>query len=107
MSIFRVITLEGWSNVMYNYIDGVGITAGIYFPFCVLIGSFFLLKLFLAVIMQTFSEMSMKTIAIGISTTLEHYEDRTIKHMINVAKKKIQISHGPRSLNEVALLIYG
>ena len=102
-----MINLEGWSGVMYNYLDSVGIIAGIYFPFCVIVGSFFLLKLFLAVIMQTFSEMSMKNIAMDISTTMEHYEDRTIKHMIMVAKKKMKISHGPRSLNEAALLIYG
>lgn len=92
---------------MYNYLDSVGITAGIYFPLCVIVGSFFLLKLFLAVIMQTFSEMSMKNLALDISTTIEHYEDRTIKHMILVAKKKLRINHGPRSLNEAALLIYG
>lgn len=51
LSIFRVINLEGWSGVMYNYLDSSGIIAGIYFPFCVVVGSFFLLKLFLAVIM--------------------------------------------------------
>jgi hypothetical protein len=51
MSVFRVITLEGWTNVMYNYLDASGNLAGIYFPIVVVIGSFFLLNLFLAVIM--------------------------------------------------------
>jgi hypothetical protein len=46
---------------MYNYLDSTGFIAGIYFPILVIIGSFFLLKLFLAVIMETFSEMSTKT----------------------------------------------
>ena len=58
MSVFRVITLEGWTNVMYNYIDSSGILAGIYFPIVVVIGSFFLLNLFLAVIMQIFTDQS-------------------------------------------------
>ena len=58
LSIFRVITLEGWTGVMYNYLDSAGVTAGLFFPMLVVIGSFFLLNLFLAVIMETFSETS-------------------------------------------------
>jgi Ion transport protein len=51
LSVFRVITLEGWTGVMYNYLDSTGLISGIYFPIVVIIGSFFLLNLFLAVIM--------------------------------------------------------
>jgi len=58
LSIFRVITLEGWTGVMYNYLDSTGVLAGLFFPMLVIIGSFFLLNLFLAVIMETFSETS-------------------------------------------------
>lgn len=58
LSIFRVITLEGWTVVMYNYLDSSGIVAAIFFPSLVIIGSFFLLNLFLAVIMQAFSDTS-------------------------------------------------
>ena len=54
------MTLEGWTNVMYNYLDSSGAIAAIYFPVLIIIGSFFLLNLFLAVIMQTFSEMNEK-----------------------------------------------
>jgi hypothetical protein len=55
-----VITLEGWTGFMYNYIDSSGFIAGIYFPLLIVLGSFFLLNLFLAVIMETFSEMNNK-----------------------------------------------
>ena len=58
LSIFRVVTLEGWTQVMYNYMDAGGFIAAIYFPILVVIGGFFLLNLFLAVIMEAFSEMS-------------------------------------------------
>jgi hypothetical protein len=58
LSIFRLLTLEGWSGVMYNYMDADGIFAAFYFPIIIIIGSFFLLNLFLAVIMESFSEMS-------------------------------------------------
>ncbi len=43
---------------MYNYMDSGGIFAALYFPILVVIGGFFLLNLFLAVIMESFSEMS-------------------------------------------------
>ncbi len=51
LSIFRVITLEGWTGVMYNYYDASGFISVIYFPVLIIMGSFFLLNLFLAVIM--------------------------------------------------------
>ena len=43
---------------MYNYMDSMGVLSSLYFPLIVLLGSFFLLNLFLAVIMETFSEMT-------------------------------------------------
>jgi hypothetical protein len=43
---------------MYNYMDSTGLFSSLYFPLVVLLGSFFLLNLFLAVIMETFSEMT-------------------------------------------------
>ena len=58
LSIFRVVTLEGWSFFMYNFMDSMGVLSSLYFPLIVLLGSFFLLNLFLAVIMETFSEMT-------------------------------------------------
>ncbi len=43
---------------MYNYYDSSGFIAVIYFPVVIIMGSFFLLNLFLAVIMQSFSEQT-------------------------------------------------
>lgn len=62
MGIFRVITLESWTYVMYNYMDASGIMAALYFPFLVVLGGFFLLNLFLAVIMESFEEMSSRPV---------------------------------------------
>lgn len=58
LQTFRVIMLEGWSGVMYMYLDSSGPLATIFFPIIVVFGAFFLLELFLAVIMETFSETS-------------------------------------------------
>lgn len=43
LSIFRVLTLEGWTPVMYTYLDCSGIVSGIFFPLVVVVGSFFML----------------------------------------------------------------
>ena len=45
---------------MYNYNDASGVFALFFFPMLVVIGSFFLLNLFLAVIMNIFTEMDEK-----------------------------------------------
>lgn len=58
LAIFRCMTLEGWSGFMYLYLDSSGYIAFFYFPLIVVIGNFFLLKLFLAVIMTSFEENS-------------------------------------------------
>ena len=47
---------------MYNYMDSSGIIAALYFPLLVVIGSFFLLNLFLAVIMESFADMSSRPV---------------------------------------------
>ena len=60
LAIFRVLNLVGWTPFMYNYMDATGMVAAIYFPLIVVVGNFFILKLFLAVIMSTFSELKEK-----------------------------------------------
>lgn len=55
ITIFQMITLEGWSDLMYALQDAS--TPWMAVMFCVLIviiGSFFLLNLVLAVIVDTF-----------------------------------------------------
>ena len=42
---------------MYNFLDSSGYIATLYFPMIVIVGNFFILKLFLAVIMSVFSEI--------------------------------------------------
>ena len=115
MAIFRLITLEGWTYFMYLYMDSSGFIAGIYFPVLIVIGSFFFLNLFLAVITDTFSEMvklqqqqeqdqlarlhgASKKAAGGLS------KDEQVSGMINVAKKKAQITGGIGNLSDAAIM---
>lgn len=56
VTIFQMVTLEGWSGIMYNLWDASQVWLAVLF--CVLvvvIGSFFLLNVILAVIMDAFS----------------------------------------------------
>ena len=57
VTIFVMITLEGWSGLMYNLSDAS--TSWMAIIFClllVIVGSFFLLNVILAVIMDSFTE---------------------------------------------------
>ena len=60
-TIFQIITLEGWSLIMYNYQDTVSyITASVFFVFVILVGSFTTLNLVLAQIMNSFLKQEEK-----------------------------------------------
>ena len=58
MTIFTSITLEGWVDVMYNLMDGWGTPWFVitYFILLVLIGSFFMLNLALAVVFDEYAK---------------------------------------------------
>ena len=50
LTIFVMLTLEGWTDVMYAVQDGVSVWAWVYFVLLVTIGVFIVINLFLAVI---------------------------------------------------------
>ena len=53
VTIFQVITLEGWTDVLYMTSRAAGPVAGFYFISLVCLGSFYVLNLFLAVMWHT------------------------------------------------------
>ena len=54
--VFQVVTLEGWSIVMYEVMDSFTPIALIYFILLVFVAAYFLLNILLAVIKATFSQ---------------------------------------------------
>jgi len=61
VTIFQVITLEGWTQLMYNYMDTTGtIQASIFFVMVVVIGAFVSLNLVLASIMDNYFKQSLE-----------------------------------------------
>jgi len=97
---------------MYNYIDSNGIMAAIFFPLLVIIGSFFLLNLFLAVIMETFSETS--KLERDKERTNYNFKDSADKQMLKnnssltkmmeINKLKVSYQGGARNLGEAAMI---
>ena len=61
ITIFQVVTLEGWSGLMYNYQDTVSYTtSSLFFVLIVLIGAFTTLNLCLASIMHSYLTQAAK-----------------------------------------------
>ena len=55
ITVFQVITLEGWSQLMFNYMDAVSSTqSSLFFILVVVVGSFIMINLVLAALMHTF-----------------------------------------------------
>eukprot|EP00899_Mesostigma_viride_P006366 jgi/Mesvir1/15730/Mv03304-RA.1 len=57
VAIYQVISLEGWTDLMYQCMDGTSGWAFIYFVALVFFGSFFLLNLALAVITEVYDDI--------------------------------------------------
>ena len=54
VTVFQLLTLEEWINIMYDAIRGTNAFASIYFISFVLIGVYCLLNMFLAIVLQNF-----------------------------------------------------
>lgn len=86
--IFCILTLDGWSNDLYNYMDaGISGFAVVYFPLMAIMLAFFLLNYFLAIIMNTFRKMQQKN---KEKMQMEKYKDAKIKKMIEISNQKVQ-----------------
>ena len=64
---------------------------------------FFLLKLFLAVIMSSFSELHKKQDEEEVVQKPEHEEH--IQHLLDVNSEKMKLVHGPHSIGEAVASI--
>mgnify|MGYP001626775518 CR=1 FL=1 len=61
ITVFQVITLEGWSHLMYNYQDAASyLQSSLFFVLVVIMGAFVAINLVLASIMHSFLEVAQK-----------------------------------------------
>ena len=61
LTIFQSITLEGWTDVLYLIGDAYNVyVSAIYFVLCIIICSYFLLNLTVAVMLENFGKLNKK-----------------------------------------------
>jgi hypothetical protein len=63
ITIFQIVTLEGWSSIMYMAMDASGAGWSLFFCTIVFVGSFFVLNLVLAVLENSFTMSRDKDLA--------------------------------------------
>jgi hypothetical protein len=56
LTVFQIITLEGWVDIMYDVQDALGVWHCLIFCFLVVLGSFFLVNLVIAVIFENYNK---------------------------------------------------
>lgn len=58
LTVFQCITMEGWTHIMNMFVDSyLGMVVNVYFISCVVICSFFLLNLTIAVMLMKYEEL--------------------------------------------------
>lgn len=58
LTVFQCITMEGWTHIMNMFVDSyLGPVVNVYFISCVVICSFFLLNLTIAVMLMKYEEL--------------------------------------------------
>ena len=63
VTIFQMITLEGWTKIMYNLMDSdIPIMAASFSVLLVVVASFFLLNVILAVLSEAYEKVDANTI---------------------------------------------
>lgn len=87
LTIFQCITMEGWVDIMYMVQDaGYAPVAAVYFVLLILVGSFFMLNLTLAVIWDNFSRANE-------SDKQDQDEKRIQKEIKNAKRKAPRMKH--------------
>ena len=71
VTIFQIITLEGWTTIMYQAMDAYGPSWSFFFCSIVFVGSFFVLNLVLAVLEHAFTTSRDKDLALQLKRQLQ------------------------------------
>ena len=79
LSVFMALNLASWSKQMYMHMDASGYFAAFFYIFIIFTGAFFSLNLFLAAILNVFTEMDKK---IKAYETLQKSKDRIMNGLV-------------------------
>ncbi|WFD06570.1 calcium channel protein [Malassezia vespertilionis] len=78
LEVFVVISLNGWSDIMYDMIDADYYSAVIYFIFGIMLLNFWLANLFVAVISHSFASLSAQTQHSAFAAITIHGEEEQV-----------------------------
>jgi len=104
--VFQSMTMEGWVDIMYMVQDGAGMVAPtLYFIFVILVTSFFVLNMILAVISETYEDI--ETLDAQEESEKEKSEKDTSEALEPMSPKsadgKDELEMKPRSSEELGL----
>ena len=110
LTVFQVLTGEGWNNIMFLLIDGYNYHAPIiYFVLCIVINYYFMINLIVAVLIYNFRKArkndvilyyedfngigkTIKKYSIMMNINLDNYNERKIKKIYQLKYSPIELS---------------
>ena len=106
LTLFEMMTTEGWAGVMFNGMDAVGadrqpknnnrIYFSLYFLFFMLVGFLFLMNLFVGVIIDNFNKIKEQKEVGGIFVTESQRNWIEIQHLM-LSKTLIKKKYPPKN----------
>lgn len=97
---FGILTNDDWASILFNVMDAeVPWIAALYFCFLVVFGSFFLVNIILAVILESFTKVQQE----DLKKTLKNNEEKMAKIYLQIEKdkKELMIQHDQKRMNKI------
>jgi voltage-gated sodium channel len=103
ITLFQIITLEGWVNIMEPIVIGLGLIYWVYFASFIVIGTFIIINLFISVIVRK-SEEAYKQVQreSGIPITQQEViqEIKEIRRILEELEKRIRKETGSETISQ-------
>ena len=103
ITLFQIITLEGWVNIMEPIVTGLGLIYWVYFASFIVIGTFIIINLFISVIVRK-SEEAYKQVQreSGIPITQQEViqEIKEIRRILEDLEKRIRKETGSETISQ-------
>lgn len=103
ITLFQIITLEGWVNIMEPIVTGLGLIYWVYFASFIVIGTFIIINLFISVIVRK-SEEAYKQVQreSGIPITQQEViqEIKEIRRILEELEKRIHKETGSETISQ-------
>jgi voltage-gated sodium channel len=103
ITLFQIITLEGWVNIMEPIVTGLGLIYWVYFASFIVIGTFIIINLFISVIVRK-SEEAYKQVqresVIPMTQQEVIQEIKEIRRILEELEKRIRKETGSETISQ-------